>query len=960
MIGRPFFALVVCALSAVGFAQKKPLDHSVYDSWKSIRGTSFSHDGKWILYVIAPQEGDSKVEVKSLTSDTIYRFDRGSVVQFSNDSKFVVATIVPALADTKKATRDKVAAADMPKNSLLILNLASGEQTKVDKVTSFQLPAEDCGWLTYRPEPPKPATNAVTPSAGAATGSNARRGAPRAPGAARGGGAAATTSGTGAPLVIRNLSSGKEQRLDDVGDAALSKDGSVLAYTVVTKEGKTDGVFWMDLKGGAVKTTFKGKSKVSKIALNDATKRLAFLSDKPESPAPAAETSKKTSISAFMYDPKSDKTNRVAGDDSAGLPKGWIISENSPLSFSENGSRIFFGTVPKPAEEKKDDTPDSDKVSVDIWNWKDNRIMPQQILQAAAEQRRTFQAVAFLDSGKVVQLETTAIPSVLTSRRGDGDLAIANSDLNYRLESSWDSEYNDYYVMNIRTGESRKLVEKSEGRITFSPDARYLSGYDPQSKQYFVVDPKTLKRTDFNIPTALFNELDDRPSTPTPYGEAGWTKDDARLLVYDAYDIWSIDPTGKNPPVNLTGGAGRLGNVRLRYINTDPESRFIDIQKPLLLSAFNTDTKAAGFYSLNALDARPRPVKLVMEDKSFSAPLVAKAGNVISYTRQDFVEFPDVWIAKPDFSDAKKLSNANPQQAQYNWGTAELVNWISSDGQRLQGILIRPEDFSYSKKYPMITYFYERLSDSLHSYHAPAPSASTVNMSYFASNGYVMFIPDIPYKTGSPGESSMSAIVSGVLSIVNRGYVDPTKLGIQGHSWGGYEVAYLVTQTNLFNCAEAGAAVVDMFSAYGGIRYETGILREGQYEHGQSRIGATPWDKPLRYLENSPLFWLDRVKTPLLLLQNDKDGAVPFTQGIEFFSALRRLGKPAWMVSYNGEDHNLVERKNRKDWSVRLSQYFDHFLKGAPTPVWMSKRVPATMKGKTMGLELDPDPDAGK
>jgi dipeptidyl aminopeptidase/acylaminoacyl peptidase len=340
----------------------------------------------------------------------------------------------------------------------------------------------------------------------------------------------------------------------------------------------------------------------------------------------------------------------------------------------------------------------------------------------------------------------------------------------------------------------------------------------------------------------------------------------------------------------------------------------------------------------------------------FSAPIKAKDANVITFTKQDFVEFPDVWVAKSDFTGAKKLSNANPQQAQYNWGTAELVNWISGDGQRLQGILVRPENFTYAKKYPMITYFYERNSDTLNAYHPPAPSESTINLSYFASNGYLVFIPDIPYKTGYPGQSSLSAIVSGVLSIVNRGYVDPTKLGIQGQSWGGYEVAYLVTQTNLFNCACSGAAVADMFSAYGGIRYGTGILREGQYEHGQSRIGGSIWEKPLRYLENSPLFWLDKVQTPLLMMHNDKDGAVPYTQGIELFSGLRRLQKPAWMVTYNGEDHNLVERKNRKDWSVRLSQYFDHFLKGAPMPVWMAKGVPATMKGKTFGFELDDDP----
>lgn len=973
-------AICLCLLAPLGVAQKKPLDHSVYDAWKSIRGTSFSHDGKWILYVIAPQEGDSKVEVKSVAGDDKqYEFGRGSTVQFSYDSKFVVATIVPAIADVKKAQKNKAAPADMPKNSLLILNLATGEQAKIDQVTSFQLPAEDSGWFTYRPEVPKPATpNAATPAAGATAGAARTGGAGRrSGGTGRAGGASASSTTTGAPLVIRNLASGKEQKLENVGDATLSKDGTVLAYTVVSKEGKDDGVYWTTLRDNNRKTASKGKAKVAKIALSDETKALAFLSDKTadlppakaakpakteavaddeEEPDAAPAKPKKIGLSLYLYNPKTDKTTKIAGDETAGIPKGWIISDNSTLSFSEKGTRLLFGTVPKPPEEKKDDTPDNEKVSVDIWNWQDKRIMPQQVLQAAAEQKRSHQAVAFVDSGKVIQLETESIPSVSISVRNEGRYALGSSDLDYRLQASWDADYNDYYVIDLKAGTTHKVATKSEARFSFSPDGKYIFGYDGEKRQYFVVDPASLKRTDFKIPTALFNELEDTPSTPGPYGEAGWTRDDARLLVYDATDIWSIDPTGKSAPTNLTNGAGRMQNLHFRYLNLDPEAHFVDLSKPILLSGMNPDTKAAGYFSFNANDPHAQPKKLLFGDKLYSVPIKAKTGDLVSFTRQDFVEFPDVWVAKSDFTDAKKLSDANPQQAQYNWGSAELVNWISADGQKLQGILVKPENFSYGKKYPMITYFYERLSDSLNSYHAPAPSASTVNLSYFASNGYVMFIPDIPYKTGYPGESSMSAIVSGVLSIVSRGYVDPAKLGIQGQSWGGYEVAYLVTQTNLFNCACSGAAVADMFSAYGGIRYGTGILREGQYEHGQSRIGGSIWEKPLQYLENSPLFWLDKVKTPLLMMHNDKDGAVPFTQGIELFSGLRRLGKPAWMVSYNGEDHNLVERKNRKDWSIRLSQYFDYYLKGAPMPVWMSKGVSATMKGKTMGEELEPVP----
>jgi dipeptidyl aminopeptidase/acylaminoacyl peptidase len=262
-----------------------------------------------------------------------------------------------------------------------------------------------------------------------------------------------------------------------------------------------------------------------------------------------------------------------------------------------------------------------------------------------------------------------------------------------------------------------------ESGLSFSPSGKYLSGYDGKKRQYFIIDPVSLKRTDSNIPTAIYDELEDVPVTPNPYGEAGWTQDDTRLLVYDMFDIWSIDPTGKNRPVNLTSGFGRARTTRLRYANTDPEAHFIDLKKPILLAAFDEETKGGGFYTLNVSDPSAKPVKLLSDNKLFTSPIKAKNADVYSYTRQDFVEFPDVWVSKSDFTERRKLSNANPQQANFNWGKAELVNWISSDGQKLQGILIKPENFSYAKKYPMITYFYERNSDTLNAYRAPAPSA---------------------------------------------------------------------------------------------------------------------------------------------------------------------------------------------------------------------------------------------
>jgi dipeptidyl aminopeptidase/acylaminoacyl peptidase len=322
--------------------------------------------------------------------------------------------------------------------------------------------------------------------------------------------------------------------------------------------------------------------------------------------------------------------------------------------------------------------------------------------------------------------------------------------------------------------------------------------------------------------------------------------------------------------------------------------------------------------------------------------------------KSNFVEAPNLYVTKDWFKSSKKLTDCNPQQKDYNWGTVESVYWKGHDGRDLEGLLYKPEDFDPNKKYPMVVYFYEKTSQYKHAYRKPDVSRSTINITYFVSNGYLVFLPDIHYTTGHPGKSAINCIVSGVESLMENSWVDKDNIAIQGQSWGGYQVAYLITQTDMFKCAGSGAPVANMTSAYGGIRWGSGVVRQFQYEHTHSRIGCTPWDEGGLdlYIENSPLFFVDKVKTPVLIMHNDKDEAVPFTQGIEFFTALRRMGKQAWMLQYNDETHNLSGYVNAYDYTIRLSQFMDHFLKGAPMPVWMKYGIPATKKGIDWGLEL--------
>ena len=330
----------------------------------------------------------------------------------------------------------------------------------------------------------------------------------------------------------------------------------------------------------------------------------------------------------------------------------------------------------------------------------------------------------------------------------------------------------------------------------------------------------------------------------------------------------------------------------------------------------------------------------------------SKNGSKMILRRCSVNEYPDAFFMDSDFKNEKRISNTNPQQNEYNWSTVELVDWVSYDGIPLQGLLYKPENYDEEKSYPLIVYYYELNSDELHNHYAPKPTASVVHATEYASAGYFVFIPDIRYRPGHPAKSAYDCIMSGTDKVLKLyPSIDSKRMGLQGQSWGGYQTAQMITMTNRYAAAMAGAPVSDMISAYGGIRWESGLNRQFQYEKQQSRIGATLWEAPELYIENSPIFNLPKVKTPLLIMSNDEDGAVPWYQGIELFTGLKRLGKPCWMLNYNGDKHNLMKNANRIDLSIRMRQFFDYYLQGAPAPKWLTDGIPATVKGEEMRYE---------
>lgn len=732
------------------------------------------------------------------------------------------------------------------------------------------------------------------------------------------------------------------------------------------ERGPVDGVHTIELDSLRLRTIISGIGEYKNLTFSEDGSQLAFIGNRDD------YDSESPSWALYQWKANSKKANRLVSEGDPGLPTGWWLSPQSNQSFSEDGRRLYFETAPVPDEVQKQrlakaegreiEDESNDHAKLDIWHWQDPQLQPQQLLEAERERKRRYRAAFILKTNRVVQLEDSEIPSLRIDLRSPSNIAVGNTNVPYRKTLSWEVPgFQDVYLVNLNSGHRERVLEKVRWNAAISPQGKHIVWFDAENGKWFAKATKGKNTETIEISKGiqhpLYDELDDRPTLPSAYGTAGWLDSDQAFLVYDLHDIWQLDPTGKTKPICVTLGEGRKNDVRFRYLRLDSERRFIDRSETMILSAFRRDTKASGFYALDPPSSEDdveenilRP--LIMLDENLSGLNKAEDSDQVVFTRSTFRRFPDLWTSTIGFEKIQRVSDANPQQEEVSWGTAELTHWKAQDGQELDGILMKPDGFDPSKQYPMIVYFYERKSDSLHSHYPPAAGRSIICFSFYVSRGYLVFIPDIPYKTGEPGQSAANSILPGVDHLVAQGFVDEDRIGMQGHSWGGYQTAYLVTQTDRFACAEAGAPVSNMTSAYGGIRWSSGMSRMFQYERTQSRIGEDLWSAREKYIANSPLFFADKINTPLLILHNDEDGAVPWYQGIELFVALRRLEKPAWMLNYNGDPHWVMGDHNRRDFTIRMQQFFDHYLQDAPEPEWMAVGVPGVDKGKRFGLEL--------
>ncbi|TKC06033.1 alpha/beta hydrolase family protein [Pedobacter frigoris] len=938
-----YFTLTLLLVASLTFAQKKPLNHTVYDSWESIASKKLSNNGVWAGHGISQQEGDGTLYLNNLTSGAKIKVNRAENVQFSPDSKFAVFSIKPFYATIRQAKIKKKKPDEMTKDSLGIANLTSMTVVKMARVKSFKMPENGIAILAYQLD--KPVDTTKKPS----TGNPAEPKKDSDIFFAEDETSSAKQEGT--DLIFRNLTTGTERTFKYVSEYIFSKDGKQLAFACTgAKKDKAvqAGVFLLNTEKGTIKTLVNGKGTFKGFTFDEESESLAFLGER------SPEKQEIKDYFVYYNSLSLDTAQILVDNDIPGLPAKWAVSPDGKLTFSKDGNKLFFGLAP--IKKPKDTTLiDFENAKLDVWSYKDDYLQPMQLKNADRESKRTYlSSIEIFNSDvKIVRLTDEKLPDATIIDEGNSNLVLASTDFNNRVQSQWTgNSIRDFYLVDTKNGAKKKIIEGLSGMAFSSPAGKYIIYFDKKSGYWFTYNILTAKVTQLNtgLNVKFVDEENDVPDEPSPYGIAAWTEEDKSVLIYDRYDIWEFNPDGKGAPKNITNGYGRQSTITFRYEKTDPESRFLSKKELIWLDALNNATKESGFYKTHIGDSKS-PELVVMGKVKYSGLVKAKDAERYIFDKGSYIASPDVYISV-DLKTETKLSNTNPQQQSYNWGTSELVTWSTPKGYKSQGILYKPENFDPAKKYPMIVYFYEKLSDGLYTYQAPAPTPSRLNIPYFVSNGYLVFAPDISYEKGYPGKSAEEFINSGVESLKKNSWIDGTKIGIQGQSWGGYQVAHLITRTNMYAAAWAGAPVVNMTSAYGGIRWESGMNRQFQYEKTQSRIGATLWEKPELYIENSPLFALPKVNTPVVIMANDADGAVPWYQGIEMFTGLRRLGKPVWMLNYNNEAHNLVQRQNRKDIQIREQQFFDYYLKGAKAPIWMVTGIPATEKGKTWGFEL--------
>jgi dipeptidyl aminopeptidase/acylaminoacyl peptidase len=895
-----FILIYVFTSSLWAKTDKKVLTLEDYPRWKHIISTSISSDGNWISYALRPNGGDPTLYIKSLVSDKIYETPNGSQPTFSKNSQWVAYMIGQTKKESEKLKKEKK---PVPTQAEL-LNLSTGDKFTVENTSSFSF-SEDSKYFAVRQ---------------AKSDKNSEH--------------------QGTNLILFNLKNGQVINFGNVSEFKFNKPGTMLAHTVDAADKKGNGIYLMKLKTEVLKPLDTGEADYARISWNKEGTALAVLKGiKKEN-----FTQKENTLLVFIgLDKDSPGKIEYNPSDDPSFPENMVISEkvlperrrrspaqttkNKCLSWSEDNSRIFCGIKKQKKELKKIDEP---VANVDVWHWKDERIQSVQIRQAEYDLNFSYKSVFLLEEKRFVRLADEKMRTITIAKNGKWGIG---QDKEPYL-SDVETMQADYYLVNTSTGESKLIVKGIRRPMGLSPDSQYFLFL--KNKQLWVYDIKEAETKNISeeAPVSFVNQEDDHPYEKPAYGIAGWSKDGKTVIVNHRYDLWSLS-LENGTPKNITGGMGDQEQIRFRYTQLDPEERFIDTSQPLLLSAYGEWTKKSGYYSLKI---GTEPKELIYEDKKVGFPIKAKNADKIMYTMETFVDFPNYYVSGTDFKNPEKITEANPQQKEYAWGKRILIDYKNSNGVDLQATLTLPANYKEKEKYPMLVYFYEKMSQRHHQYSMPTYD-DRPHMSAYASDGYLVLMPDVVYTIGKPGSSALDCVSSAVKKVIELGYADPDHIGLQGHSWGGYESAFIVTQTDLFACVVAGAAPSCPAIEYNQIFKSSGYNNHSYYERSQGRMGTDPWKNFELYCTQSPIRQAPKITTPFMLLHGTEDGSVDWIESLEYYNAARRLGKEVIFLSYPGEPHHLSKEENQKDFQIRMKQYFDHYLKGSLMPDWMENGV---------------------
>jgi len=958
--------------------------------WKTIGVTALSNDGQWFAYRVAPGEGDAQIIVRRTRAEKELKFDVGetptpaggggrggaaaagavpSTLGFSDDSKWVAFMTYPSRAEQQRLRRQRRPVT----SSVSVVNLETGEKRDYARVRRFAFSGELSAWIALHRQPAQATT----------AGGRGEAPAP-APGAGAAGGAATPERPRGTDLILRELATGQEINVGNVSEFAFTRDGKFLATVIDAQERAGNGIQLRDLTKGTVAVLDHGDAVYERLnwteqgdglvalkgtddkALRD--KRYAVVGftgfgtgDRERSGASDGARAQRSEpggvqgsppieVRKTTYDPSKDKT----------FPSGMTISGSRSPQWTDNLDAVIFGIhEPRKRDGSSPDTPAApaeegegqperpaapagpeadDRVDLVLWHWKDTRLQSQQQVQESTDRSFSYLAQYRVQPQTFIRLADDEMRTVTVAPKQR--FAVGFDDREYELMGNLDGRrFRDVYSVDMETGVRKITVKRARWYNGTSPDGERFLFYEDGHFHVHSLKTGQTRNITKTVPVSFVNTESDVNVVNPPTQALGWTKDNKAVLISDNWDIWQV-PVEGGAAVNLTVN-GKKDQIRYqqRFALEPLEQRDegIDLTKPQYFRAYGEWTKKTGIAQLEP--GKPGVQMVMWGDASYGRLMKARNADIYLYTRDTPAEPPDFYVAEGKVDAGQRITDQRPQVAQFAWTPGvQLVNYTCDKGDKLQAALFLPADYEKGKAYPTMVNFYERMSQTANTFQNP--SANGFNRSVYTSNGYAVLIPDIVYKVNDPGMSAVWCMVPAVKAAIATGIVDAKKIGITGHSWGGYQTSFLITQTDIFAAAVAGAPLTNMVSMYSLIYKNSGGGNMAIFESSQGRFKGGYWDNWDAYYRNSPVFFAKNVRTPLMILHNDRDGAVDFTQGVEYYSTLRRLGKPVIMLEYVGENHGLARRPNQRDYTVRMMEFFDHYLKGAPAPDWMKNGVP--------------------